>query len=99
MLPEDPANDFTVFISYAHEDNLSTDPSKQWLNRLLQHLQPLVFQKQVRAWSDTAIETGERWYESIRTQLQNAKVAVLLLSPAFLASDYIRNSEIPLLMK
>ncbi|HEV2802458.1 MAG TPA: FxSxx-COOH system tetratricopeptide repeat protein [Pyrinomonadaceae bacterium] len=92
-------NDFTVFISYAHEDNDSPDPSKRWLNRLLQQLQPLVFQKQVRTWSDTAIETGERWHESIRTQLHNAKVAVLLVSPAFLASDYIRNTEIPLLLK
>lgn len=99
MPPEDASDDFTVFISYAHEDNENPDPSKRWLNRLLQQLQPLVFQKQVAAWSDTAIETGERWQESISRQLQNAKVAVLLVSPAFLASSYIRNSELPALLK
>ncbi len=99
MLPQNDSDGFTVFISYAHEDNESSDPSKQWLNRLLQHLQPLVFQKQVRAWSDTAIKPGERWQEAISQQLEKAKVAVLLVSPAFLASEFIRNSELPVLLK
>jgi hypothetical protein len=93
------SDDFTVFISYAHEDNESPDPGKQWLNRLLQHLKPLVFQKQVKAWSDTAIKPGERWQEAINKQLQNAKVAVLLVSPAFMASEFIRHSELPVLLK
>lgn len=93
------SDDFTVFISYAHQDNESPDPSKQWLNRLMQYLTPLVFQKQVKAWSDTAIKPGERWQESINKQLQNAKVAVLLVSPAFMASEFIRNNELPVLLK
>jgi uncharacterized LabA/DUF88 family protein len=93
-------NEFTVFISYAHKDNEGRDPSKRWLDRLLEQIQPLVLQNQVSTWSDTEIEIGEHWHESIQTQLQNAKVAVLLISPAFLASKYIRNSELPgLLMK
>jgi len=94
----DAQSDFTVFISYAHKDNEHHDLSRRWLDRLLEHLQPLVMQGQVRAWSDTEIETGDRWHESIQTQLQNAKVAVLLVSPAFLASKYIRNSELPVLL-
>jgi tetratricopeptide (TPR) repeat protein len=98
MPSDDASGDFTVFISYAHSDNENADPNKCWLNRLLEHLQPLVFQKQVRTWSDIAIETGERWHESIKTRLPNAKVAVLLISPAFLASEYIRNSELPVLL-
>jgi hypothetical protein len=99
MLAQNDSDGFTVFVSYAHEDNESPDEGKRWLNRLLQHLQPLVFQRQVRAWSDTAIKAGERWQESINQQLRNAKVAVLLVSPAFLASEYIRNSELPVLLK
>jgi hypothetical protein len=91
---------FTVFISYAHKDNESSDSSKRWLDRLLEQLQPLVLQNQVSTWSDTEIEAGEHWHESIQAQLRNAKVVVLLISPAFLASKYIRNSELPgLLMK
>lgn len=95
---EDASDDFTVFISYAHADNESSDPSKRWLNRLSEQLQPLVLQDKVNAWSDTQIETGQLWDTSIKTQLQNARAAVLLISPAFLASKYIRNSELPVLL-
>lgn len=99
MTSDKASDDFTVFISYAHEDNESPEPSKQWLNRLLKHLKPLVFQKQVNAWSDTAIKPGERWQEAISKQLQTAKVAVLLVSPDFMASEFIRNNELPMLLK
>jgi hypothetical protein len=95
---EDASDDFTVFISYAHTDNESPEPSKRWLNRLLEQLQPLVLQDKVKAWSDTQIEAGQLWDQSIKIQLQSAKAAVLLLSPAFLASKYIRNSELPVLL-
>lgn len=98
VLPGNAKNDVKVFISYAHKDNESHDLSKRWLDRLLEHLQPLVMQEQISAWSDTNIETGERWHESIQAQLQNAKVAVLLVSQSFLASKYIRNSELPVLL-
>lgn len=93
-----PSNDFTVFISYAHSDNENSDPSKRWLNRLLEYLQPLVIQNRIRAWSDREIEVGEQWDKSIETQLLNAHAAVLLISPAFLGSKYIRNSELPALL-
>lgn len=92
------ANDFTVFISYAHKDNENSDPTKRWLNRLLEYLQPLVIQNRISAWSDTDIEVGDQWERSIETQLSNANVAVLLISPAFLGSKYIRNSELPALL-
>jgi TIR domain len=95
---DDDADGFTVFISYAHKDNESPDAGKRWLNRLLEQLQPLVLQNKVTEWSDTQLEAGELWDQSIKTQLQNAKVAVLLVSPAFLASKYIRNSELPILL-
>ena len=92
------SDDFTVFISYAHNDNENSDPSKRWLNRLLEYLRPLVVQNRINAWSDTEIEVGEQWDKSIKTQLSNANVAVLLISPAFLGSKYIRNSELPALL-
>jgi TIR domain-containing protein/effector-associated domain 7 (EAD7)-containing protein len=90
---------FSVFISYAHADNLSSDPSLRWLDRLLQFLQPLVEQNQVTAWSDSEIKSGEDWDAKIQTGLRFAKAAVLLISPAFLASKYIRNNELPVLLK
>jgi len=90
---------FRVFICYAHKDNESSDSNKRWLDRFLEHLQPLVLQGQVCAWSDRDIEIGDEWHDKIQMTLKNAKAAVLLVSLAFLASKYIRNSEVPLLLK
>lgn len=88
-----------IFVSYAHKDNESTDPSKRWLDRLLEHLEPLIQQHQLKVWSDRDIETGDDWHQRIQIALNDAKAAVLLISPAFLASKYIRNSELPVLLK
>lgn len=98
MTSERDSDRLAVFISYAHDDNESDDPGKRWLNRLLEQLQPLVLQDRVKTWSDTEIKAGERWDEAIKEQLRGAKGAVLLVSPAFLASEYIRNSELPVLL-
>ena len=89
-----------VFVCYSHEDNEPKEPlSKRWLDRLLQQLAPLAIQDQVCAWSDKDIETGQDWHQRIQQTLENVKAAVLLISPGFLASTYIRNSELPVLLK
>jgi hypothetical protein len=88
-----------VFICYAHEDNQDQDPKKRWLDRLLQVLQPLVRQELLKIWSDKDIEIGDQWHELIGVQLQASRAAVLLISPAFLASEYIVSSELPALLK
>jgi NACHT domain/TIR domain/Effector-associated domain 8 len=88
-----------VFISYAHADNEAADPAKRWLDRLKQHLEPLVQQDSIAICSDQDIDLGEDWHEHIQTRLTGAQAAVLLVSPAFLASKYIRNSELPVLLR
>lgn len=88
-----------VFISYAHKDNEDPDSNKRWLDRLREHLAPLVLQDLVDAWSDQDIEMGDDWHSEIQARLALARVAVLLVSPAFLASTYIRNSELPVLLQ
>lgn len=98
MAPNKASDNFTVFISYARSDNESSEPSKRWLNRLLEYLQPLVIQDRISVWSDTEIEAGEQWEKSLKAQLLNANAAVLLISPAFLGSKYIRNNELPALL-
>jgi hypothetical protein len=88
-----------VFINYAHADNENPDPKGRWLDRLLQMLKPLVSQEALTYWSDQDIKIGDNWHARIQDQLAVAKAAVLLVSPAFLASEYIRNSELPVLLK
>ena len=50
-------------------------------------------------WDDRRIRTGTDWNEQIRQAAERAKVAVLLISADFLASDFIINEEIPLLLE
>jgi TIR domain len=88
-----------VFICYAHTDNQSQDPKQRWLDRLLEFLQPLVRQQALTIWSDEDIKIGDQWHERIRSQLEISRAVVLLVSPGFLASEYIANSELPVLLK
>lgn len=49
---------------------------------------------------DKDIEIGGDWRRAIDFQLEHyAEAAVLLVSPAYLASDFIRSSELPVLLR
>jgi hypothetical protein len=88
-----------VFVSYARADNQGGDPAWRWLDRLLQQLRPLAFQEVITVAADRDIALGEDWHARIQADLERAQAAVLLVSPAFLASEYIRNSELPVLLR
>src|SRR3954451_16478979 len=80
-----------AFISYSHED-------KAWLERLKRHLKPLVREGRLDCWDDTHIRPSDDWKQEIRTALDTAQVAVLLISADFSASDFIDESELPPLL-
>lgn len=88
-----------IFICYARKDNENSDPRRRWLDRLREHLEPLDLQEQAKIWCDVEIEIGEMGDEEIQATLRSVKAAILLVSPAFLASKYIRNSELPVLLQ
>jgi len=87
-----------VFISYAHADNDSLDPNRRYVDRLLTHLRvgPLANQRAI--WSDSDIETGGLWNQRIHDAIASAEAAVLVVSPSFLASRYISEDEMPLIL-
>jgi len=81
-----------IFVSYSHHD-------EAWLKRLQVHLAPLERRGLVDVWADTRIAPGQRWRDEIEIALNSARVAILLVSADFLASDFIRDRELPLLVQ
>lgn len=78
----------SIFISYSHADAayLEADALFGFLKGLEKNA--LTF------WTDREIRPGEPWDRVIKTQIQRADIALVLVSQGFLDSDYCQNVEI-----
>ncbi len=90
MVTDQPGRDL-VFISYSHQD-------KAWLGRLKVLLKPYAREGWLKLWADDYIKVGDQWKREIDTVLPRTKIAVFLISPDFLASDFIFEEEVPPLL-
>lgn len=84
---KDGAKAKTVFVSYAHEDEV-------YKNLLRTHLSPLVRLDLIsEIWDDREIFPGEDWKQSIEQHLEAADLILLLVSPDFFHSDFCYMNE------
>lgn len=81
------SNKVKVFTSYARKD-------AELKEELDVHLAMLKRDPNVDIWSDEDIEVGSEWDDSIKNNLKEADIILLLVSPRFLASSYIFDVEI-----
>ena len=81
-----------VFISYSHKD-------ERYKDDLLRHLKLLEKQGVASFWDTSLIPAGANWSQEIKNAVETASVAILLISPDFLSSDYVIQQELPQLIK
>src|SRR5258708_5336691 len=75
-----------VFCSFAPED-------ADMCSQLHNHLRPLEQEGTLKLWHQRLITAGTDWAKAIDEQLASASIIVLLISPAFFASDYCYGVE------
>src|ERR1700674_2716852 len=79
---------FKVFFSYAHRD-------EQFLEKLKEHLAPLKNQGLIdRLWYDREISAGTEWEPEIIRHLETSDIILLLVSSAFMNSEYCYGKEL-----
>lgn len=80
-----------VFVSYARANKAL---ALRFLERFEEQAAPSRHYD-YRFWRDDRILVGEDWHAEIQRALDRSQLGVLLISPAFLASQYIDRHELP----
>ncbi len=97
LTAKDTNNEFSsktkIFISYSHDD-------KKWLDRIQSKFKALInVGIEIDPWDDTRLKIGDIWKKEIKKAIDEADVAVLLISDSFFSSDFIMGKELPPLLE
>jgi len=80
-----------LFLSWAHADHALKE---DLVSRLRPRLK-IAKRYNFTWWEDSLLHPGEEWGKGIDSRFEEGDYIVQLVSPSFLASDFIRNHEIP----
>jgi TIR domain/Cytochrome P460 len=89
---DDDTAPLKIFISYSHKD----ETFKAELVTMLAGLQNRGI---VDTWQDRLIEPGDEWNKFIQNAMNNCDLALLLVSPDYIASRFIQHEEQPKLLQ
>ncbi len=81
------ANPIEVFCSYAEKDEVLRE-------QLEKHLSLMKLQGLISLWYDRKLTAGTEKLPVIEEHLNNARIILLLISPDFMASDYLNSVEL-----
>lgn len=76
------------FVSYAHHDHKACD-------RLVVHLKAVGNAFGFSIWTDHKLRAGNTWSERLENEIKKSCMFALIVTNDFLASDYIREFELP----
>jgi len=95
--PQDVKEDrpLRFFVSYARDDAAL---KASLLGKLQTYLRTRP-QTQFELWSDGDIPVGNKWRAEIQKAMEACDFGLLLVSPAFLASEFITGEELPYLLE
>jgi hypothetical protein len=74
------------FISYSHKDENLFKVIKEWFENW--------YNNDIDFWTDKKIEVGKKWHEEILSAMKDSDFSILLLSPDFFNSTYIKEVEL-----
>ncbi len=80
-----------VLIAYSHRD-------RDLLGELQRHLKPLQQAWMLDLWDDIRVDAGPRSAAELHRALDTARVVLLLISPGFLASPFVAEHALPVLL-
>ena len=83
------------FVSFSHNNEQEKDKLLTLLQEELSASEKFRFD----LWTDGQITLGEKWHHEIQTALRACDIGMLLVSPTFLASGYIKDHELPAFVK
>jgi serine/threonine protein kinase len=81
-----------IFVSYSHQD-------ASWCDLLLKILGTGIWAKTFEMWSDQKVKPGTDWEQKITAAIASSRVALLLVSNDFLASNFIINKELKSILR
>lgn len=89
-----------AFISYSKFDGELAKIGDNYLEAFKKHLSPLSrYNDMIQPWDDTLLIAGDEWDDTIREQLNSCDIIFLMISPDFLHTKYIQDTELQIAIK